>query len=82
MAEEAAQQIADREMLLRVGRGDQTAFSALYDRLSGPLYSLALKMLGNASDAQDALQEVLCRFGHALRLMIRKGAASSAGLFC
>jgi RNA polymerase sigma-70 factor, ECF subfamily len=58
MAEEAAQQIADREMLLRVGRGDQTAFSALYDRLSGPLYSLALKMLGNASDAQDALQEV------------------------
>jgi RNA polymerase sigma-70 factor, ECF subfamily len=58
MAEEAAQQIADREMLLRVGRGDQTAFSALYDRLSGPLYSLALKMLGDASDAQDALQEV------------------------
>jgi RNA polymerase sigma-70 factor, ECF subfamily len=58
MAEETAQQIADREMLLRVGRGDQTAFSALYDRLSGPLYSLALKMLGDASDTQDALQEV------------------------
>jgi RNA polymerase sigma-70 factor, ECF subfamily len=58
MVEETAQQIADREMMLRVGRGDQTAFSALYDRLSGPLYSLALKMLGNASDAQDALQEV------------------------
>jgi RNA polymerase sigma-70 factor (ECF subfamily) len=58
MAEETAQQIADREMLLRVGHGDQAAFSALYDRLSGPLYSLALKMLGDASDAQDALQEV------------------------
>jgi RNA polymerase sigma-70 factor (ECF subfamily) len=41
-----------------VGHGDQAAFSALYDRLSGPLYSLALKMLGDASDAQDALQEV------------------------
>jgi RNA polymerase sigma-70 factor (ECF subfamily) len=58
MVEETAQQIADREMILRISRGDQTAFSALYDRLSGPLYSLALKMLGDASDAQDALQEV------------------------
>src|SRR5215470_12341495 len=58
MAEETAQQIVDREMILRVGRGDQAAFSALYDRLSGPLYSLALKMLGDASDAQDALQDV------------------------
>jgi len=54
----AAQQMADREMIVRVGHGDQSAFSALYDRLSGPLYSLALKMLGDASDAQDALQEV------------------------
>jgi RNA polymerase sigma-70 factor (ECF subfamily) len=53
-----AQQMADREMIARVGQGDQSAFSALYDRLSGPLYSLAIKMLGDASDAQDALQEV------------------------
>ncbi len=53
-----AQQMVDQEMIARVGRGDQRAFSALYDRLSGPLYSLALKMLGDASDAQDALQEV------------------------
>ena len=58
MVEETPQQIADREMILRIGRGDQTAFSELYDRLSGPLYSLALRMLGDASDAQDALQEV------------------------
>jgi RNA polymerase sigma-70 factor (ECF subfamily) len=53
-----AQQMVDQEMIARVGRGDQSAFSAVYDRLSGPLYSLALKMLGDASDAQDALQEV------------------------
>jgi len=54
----SAQQMLDQEMIARIGRSDQTAFSALYDRLSGPLYSLALKMLGDASDAQDALQEV------------------------
>ena len=60
MADEAAtvQQIADREMIERIGRGDQSAFSALYDRLSRPLYSLALRMLGDAGDAQDALQDV------------------------
>jgi len=53
-----AQQMLDQEMIARIGRGDQNAFSALYDRLSGPLYSLALKMLGDASESQDALQEV------------------------
>jgi len=60
MGEETAtaQQIADREMIARIGRGDQSAFSALYDRLSGPLYSLALRMLGDAADAQEALQDV------------------------
>ncbi len=42
----------------RVAAGDQAAFSALYDRLSGPLYSLAYEMLGDATEAEDALQEV------------------------
>ena len=45
-------------MIARIGRGDQGAFSALYDRLSGPLYSLAMNMLGDAAEAQDALQDV------------------------
>jgi len=53
-----AQQILDQEMIARIGRRDQSAFSALYDRLSAPLYALALKMLGDDADAQDALQEV------------------------
>jgi RNA polymerase sigma-70 factor (ECF subfamily) len=53
-----AQQMLDQEMIARIGRRDQSAFSALYDRLSGPLYSLAMKMLGDPADAQDALQEV------------------------
>jgi len=64
----SAQQMLDQEMIARIGRSDQTAFSALYDRLSGPLYSLALKMLGDASDAQDALQEVF------LQIWSRAGA--------
>jgi RNA polymerase sigma-70 factor (ECF subfamily) len=53
-----AQQMVDQEMIARIGRRDQSAFSALYDRLSGPLYSLTVKMLGDPAEAQDALQEV------------------------
>jgi RNA polymerase sigma-70 factor (ECF subfamily) len=53
-----AQQILDQEMIARIGRRDQSAFRALYDRLSAPLYALALKILGDDADAQDALQEV------------------------
>lgn len=53
-----SQQEIDREMLARVASSDQAAFAQLYDRLSGPLYSLALRMLGDAAEAQDALQDV------------------------
>jgi RNA polymerase sigma-70 factor (ECF subfamily) len=53
-----SQQSAYRELMTRVVAGDQAAFSALYDRLSGPLFSLALQMLGDRVEAEDALQEV------------------------
>ena len=53
-----AQQDTDRETIFRIARGDQRAFGLLYDRLSSPLYSLAVRMLGDSSEAQDALQEV------------------------
>lgn len=48
---------ADNALLLRVAVGDQTAFAQFYDRVSGPLYSMALRMLSNEQEAQDALQE-------------------------
>lgn len=48
----------DQDMLAKSAAGDQSAFASLYDRLSGPLYSLAAKMLGDASEAQDVLQDV------------------------
>jgi len=57
MEEQIAQQEQDRQLVARVARGDQSAFSALYDRLSGPLFSLSVKMLGDAAEAEDALQE-------------------------
>lgn len=58
MPQVANQSEADRAMLMGVARGDQAAFGELYDRLSGPLYSLAFKMLGDAGEAEEALQDV------------------------
>lgn len=58
MVPSSPQENTDREMLAQIALGDQRAFGQLYDRLSGPLYSFALRMLGDASEAQDALQDV------------------------
>jgi RNA polymerase sigma-70 factor (ECF subfamily) len=52
-----AQQIADKALIERVSRGDQLAFSDLYDRLSQPLFSMILQMLGDRAEAEDALQD-------------------------
>lgn len=51
------QRLADQALLSRVAQGDQTAFGDLYDRLNRPLYSLILKMVGDPSEAEDALQD-------------------------
>jgi RNA polymerase sigma-70 factor (ECF subfamily) len=56
--DETLQKKADQQLVVRIANGDPAAFSLLYDRLSGPLYSLALKMLGDAAEAEDALQDV------------------------
>jgi RNA polymerase sigma-70 factor (ECF subfamily) len=42
-------------------RGDRGEFARLVDAYSGPLYRVALKMLGNASDAEDALQNTFLK---------------------
>lgn len=54
---EPPSQAADRSLIEAVAAGNQKAFAELYDRLSGPLYSLCLRMLGSADEAEDALQE-------------------------
>lgn len=48
---------SDNALLQRVAMGDHAAFAQFYDRVSGPLYSLALRMLSDEQDAKDALQE-------------------------
>ena len=41
--------------------GDTTAFEELYDRHSGAVYALLLRILGSPEDAQEALQETFVK---------------------
>ncbi|MDQ2866941.1 MAG: sigma-70 family RNA polymerase sigma factor [Verrucomicrobiota bacterium] len=58
MLQPSAQQIEDSAVIARVAQGERAAFPLLYDRLSRPLFSLALKMLRDQADAEDLLQDV------------------------
>ena len=58
----------DVQLLDCIAQGDLEAFGALYDRYATPLYSLAARMLKDANEAEDVLQEVF--------LQIWKKAAS------
>ena len=45
-------------LLVRIGQQDERAIEALYERYSGPLYSLAYQVTGGDRFAQDVVQEV------------------------
>ena len=47
-----------RELLIRVGLGDQQAFSQLYDQSSSLLFGLAKRILGEEEEAMEVLQEI------------------------
>lgn len=48
----------DRALVDRCRAGDLAAFEEIYRAHSGKLYSLACRMLGNPTDAEDLLQEI------------------------
>src|SRR6478672_1002037 len=48
----------ERALIARMRAGDESAMSDLYDRYSGIVYGVALRVLGSTSAAEDILQEV------------------------
>jgi RNA polymerase sigma-70 factor (ECF subfamily) len=46
-------------LLALVARGDQDAFEALYDKLSGPAYGLVRKVLRDPAQSEEVTQEVM-----------------------
>ena len=51
--------LADEEVMQLVQRGDSRAFELLYDRHGGAAYSLAYRIVGKQSAAEDVVQEAL-----------------------
>ncbi|MEM7048464.1 MAG: sigma-70 family RNA polymerase sigma factor [Acidobacteriota bacterium] len=49
---------SDSDLMLQVASGREDALSELFDRYSGGLLSLATRIVGNVSDAEEVLQEV------------------------
>jgi RNA polymerase sigma-70 factor (ECF subfamily) len=53
-----AQNVRDTQLMQRMAGGDRDAFAELYDRLSRPLYTTAWRILNDAREAEDIVQEV------------------------
>lgn len=54
---EALQRLADEDLMTMVERRDADAFAVLYDRHGGAAYSLAHRIVGDGSVAEDVTQE-------------------------
>lgn len=60
--------ITDEDLMLRIGEGDQTAYGMLVDRHLSLNLGYATKLLGNASEAEEVMQEAFMRvWKHASR---------------
>jgi len=59
---DAADSDRDRELVRKLYSGDTDALAMLYDRYAPMVYTLALKMLHNAAEAEDLTQEAFVNF--------------------
>jgi RNA polymerase sigma-70 factor, ECF subfamily len=56
---QSVESLGDVELILRIGRGDRECFEEFYNRHAALVYSMAYKVLNNADDAQDVMQDVM-----------------------
>lgn len=61
VSETTNQQISDEALIARLAQGDLAALDHLYGRYARPVFSLALRVLGDSADAEEATQDVFER---------------------
>ena len=52
------------DLILRVAQGNRAAFQTLYDATSAKLFGIALRVLKDRTEAEEALQEVYVKIWH------------------
>lgn len=74
----ASEDLTDEELLSRVAGGDTEAFASFYDRHEALWYGLALRIVADAAEAEDVLQEaVVLVWERAPQYDPRQGKAAS-----
>jgi RNA polymerase sigma-W factor len=58
---DTAEMLEDITLVRRTLAGDQDAFTVLVEKYKDPVYNVAYRMLGNASEAEDVAQEAFVR---------------------
>lgn len=53
--------MAERCLLAQIAVGDRTAFRELYARYSAPLFTLAIRMMNDPGDAEEAVQDAFVK---------------------
>jgi RNA polymerase sigma-70 factor (ECF subfamily) len=58
MAEQRAAEESQEKLLARIGAGDTQALADFYDLTANPLFSLAVRILGDRNEAEEVIQDV------------------------
>lgn len=69
------------ELFERIRGGDEQAFTLVYERYHGMLYSLALRMIKQTGAAEDAVQYVFVRLWEPARRIVRDGQPAQLPLY-
>ncbi len=65
-------------LLVQVARGDEDAFSAVYEQVAGQVFGIARSVLRDPAQAEEVAQEVLLDvWRHAARYDARRGSAQT-----
>jgi len=72
---EAAEGLADIDLVAQLAAGSQEALAELYDRYGRLAYSVALRVLGDPGRAEDAVQEAFLKiWNHASTFDVSRGS--------
>jgi RNA polymerase sigma-70 factor, ECF subfamily len=69
------------ELLIRVGRGDEQAFEALYDQVSARVFGLIKRVLRDPAQAEEVTQEVMVEVWRTSARFDRQKGSATAWVF-